>query len=132
MYIKIGIRVTCPSTVCPYRLGPSSVAHCTSPCSVSVPADEPIKIQVDLGSRCCMLQSRRPLPDRTHPPRHIRRQDPALRHHASFPRFPIAVLLRGGLCEWASSAIATVAAARGSLSALIAASDAGSPPGASS
>ena len=128
MYIKIGIRVISPSIVCPCRLGPSSVAHNTSPLSASAPVDEPIKIQVDLGSHCCMLQSRRPPPGRTHPRRHSRRQAPALRRHASFLRLPIAVWLRVGRCEWGPSAIA---AARGTLSALKAASDADSPPGAS-
>ena len=131
MDIKIGIRVTSPSIVYPCRLGPSSVAaHNTSPCSASAPAGEPIKIQADLGSHCCMLQSHQPLPGRTRPPRHTRRQALALRLHASFPRLPIAVWLRGERCEWVLSAIA-IAAARGSLSALIAASDASSPPGAS-
>ena len=118
MYIKIGIRVISPSIVCPCRLGPSSVAHNTSPLSASAPVDEPIKIQVDLGSHCCMLLSHRPLPGRTHPPRHSRRQAPALRHHASFPRLPIAVWLKVELFEWGPSAIT---AARGTLSALTAA-----------
>ena len=129
MYIKIGIRVIFPSIVCPYRPGPSSVAHNISPWSASAPVDEPIKIQVDLGSHCCMLQSRQPLPGRTHPRRHSRRQAPALRRHASFLRLPIAVWLRVRRCEWVPSAIAI--AARGTLSALIAVSDADSPPGAS-
>ena len=128
MYIKIGIRVIFPSIVCPYRPGPSFVAHNTSLWSASAPADEPIKIQVDLGSHCCKPQSRRPPPGRTHPRRHSRRQAPALRHHASFPRLLIAVWLRVGRCEWVPSAIA---AAMGTLSALITASDADSPPGAS-
>ena len=99
MYIKIGIRVISPSIVCPYHLEPSFVADNTSPLSASAPVNEPIKIQVDLGSHCCMLQSRQPLPGRTHPRRHSRRQAPALRRHASFPMLPIAVLLRVGLCE---------------------------------
>ena len=46
----------------------------------------------------------------------------------TFLRLPIAVWLRVGRCEWGPSAIA---AARGTLSALKAASDADSPPGAS-
>lgn len=99
MYIKIGIRVTFPSIVCPCHLGPSFVDHNTSLWSASALVDEPIKIQVDLGSHCCMLLSRRPPPGRTHLPCHSRRQAPALRRHASFLRLPIAVWLRVGRCE---------------------------------
>ena len=79
---KIDRGIACPSTGSLYRPAPFVVGSTFSELASRL-ADEPTKIQADLGNRYCMLRSHRS-PGHTLPRHNPRRRAPAQTHYVFF------------------------------------------------